>query len=75
MWPNVTYRGIRSVIQCINLTYVPTTVVVAVVVDGFFVGKFWFSSPYTVMAAIGLGLGAGAHRNEILTRKSYSGLV
>ena len=26
----------------IGLTYVPTTVVVAVVVDSFFVGKFWF---------------------------------
>ena len=28
-----------------NLTYVPTSVVVAVVVDGFIVGKFWFLAP------------------------------
>ena len=52
-----------------NLTYVPTTVVVAVVVDGFFVGIFLVfrplrglvvrfddlgkSTPYAVMACIG----------------------
>ena len=28
-----------------NLTYVPTSVVVAVVVNGFIVGKFWFLAP------------------------------
>ena len=37
--------------------YVPTTVVVAVaiVVDGFMAGKFWFFAPppYAVMAGIG----------------------
>ena len=33
--------------------YVPTIIVVDVVVDGFFVGKFWFLAPYAVMAGIG----------------------
>ena len=39
VWPNFIYRGARSVIQCINVANVLTTVVVAVVVNGFFVGK------------------------------------
>ena len=36
-----------------QFTYVPTTDVVAVVVDGFIVGKFWFFAPLEVMAGIG----------------------
>ena len=44
----------RSVIQCINLPRVPTTtVVVAVVVDGFIFGKLWFFIPLAVMAGMG----------------------
>ena len=35
----------KSVTKCANLTYVPTTVVVPVVFDGFVVGKFWFPPP------------------------------
>ena len=53
MWTNFSYQGARSVIQCLNLTYVPTTAVVAVVVNGFSPEKFDFSPPYTVMAGIG----------------------
>ena len=41
MWPNFSYCGVKSVIKCTNLTHVPTTVDVAVVVDGFVVGKIW----------------------------------
>ena len=35
-----------------NLTYVPATVVVAVVVNGFSSENFGFSPPYAVMAGI-----------------------
>ena len=42
----LSYQGVISVIYCKNLiTYVPTTVAVAVIVDGFIVGKFWFFAP------------------------------
>ena len=47
-------------VQCIDLGYVPTVVVV-VFVYGFIVGKFWLfaaPSPYAVMAGIGLIEGA-----------------
>ena len=37
--------GVKSVINCTNLAYVPTTIVVAAVVDGFVVGSFGFSPP------------------------------
>ena len=45
MWPKFSHRGVRSVILCIHLTYVPVGVGVVVVVDGFIVGKFWFLLP------------------------------
>ena len=45
MWPNSSYFGVKSVIKCKNLTYVPTTVVVAVVVDGLSSEDFGFSPP------------------------------
>ena len=32
-------------IECINLTCVGATVIVAVVVNDFFVGKLWFFAP------------------------------
>ena len=55
VWPNLSYRGARSVKKCTNLTYFPTTVVVAVAVNGFLSENFCFSPPYTVMASIGPG--------------------
>ena len=53
IWLNFIYSGVRSVILCINSTYAPLTVVVAVIVDGFFVGKFWFFAHFADRACIG----------------------
>ena len=44
---------VRLVIYCINLTYVPTTAVVAVVVDGFIISKFWFPPPVCPLGSHG----------------------
>ena len=40
LWLNFGYLGINSIIWCIDLTHVPTTVVVAVVADSVVVDKF-----------------------------------
>ena len=46
IWLNFNDWGVRRVILCMNLTYVPlTVVVVAVVVDGFLSENFGFRPP------------------------------
>ena len=45
IWLNFSYWGVTSVIKCINLTYIPTAVVVAVVVDGLSSKNLGFCPP------------------------------